>query len=272
MTQIQTGFAPINGAQLYYEMAGSGKTLVFVHAGVADNRLWDDQFDFFAQNYKVIRYDMRGYGKSEPVDSEFSHVEDLIALLKHLNVDKATLIGCSMGGGTSMDVALTQPQMISALVMVGSGPGGLDLEVEPVAKFADADAAWNAKDFDKLLEIEAQIWFDGIGRTPQQVDPALREKAIAMNRGVMAHEAKGLGKPKPGMKPPAAERLSELNLPMLIVVGEFDTPYIRAAADYMAQHIKGARKVLINNTAHLPSMERPTEFNKALSEFLASVE
>jgi 2-hydroxy-6-oxonona-2,4-dienedioate hydrolase len=271
MTQTQTGFAPVNGAQLYYEVAGSGKTLVFVHAGVADHRLWDDQFNTFAQNYKVIRYDMRGYGKSEPVEGEFSHVEDLIALLKHLNVDKTTLIGCSMGGGTSMDVTLLHPAMVSALVMVGSGPGGLDLEVEPVAKFADAEAAWNAKDFDKLLEIETQIWFDGIGRTPQQVNPTTREKAIAMNRIVIANDAKGLGKPKAGMKPPAAERLSELNLPVLIVVGEFDTPYIRAAADYMEQHIKGARKVLINNTAHLPSLERPNEFNKALSDFLASM-
>jgi 2-hydroxy-6-oxonona-2,4-dienedioate hydrolase len=271
MTQTQTGFAPINGAQLYYEVAGSGKTLVFTHAGVTDNRLWDDQFDFYAQNYKVIRYDMRGFGKSEPVEGEFSLSEDLLGLMKHLNVDKATLIGCSMGGGASMDVALNQPQMVEGLVMVCSAPNGLWLDVEFNPKEADAEAAFKAQDWEKVLEFHAQIWFDGMGRTPEQVNPVLREKFKTMDRIVIANEAKGIGKHKPGMKPPAAERLSELNMPVLAIVGVYDEPYIHAAGDHMATHIKNARKVMIDNAAHVPSLEQPAEFNKVLSEFLTGV-
>jgi pimeloyl-ACP methyl ester carboxylesterase len=271
MTQTQTGFAPVNGAQLYYEVAGSGKAIVFTHAGIVDNRLWDDQFNLYAQNYKVIRYDMRGFGKSEPVEGEYSLSEDLLGLMKYLNVDQAILVGCSMGGGASMDVTLMHPEMVSALVMVCSAPNGLWLDVEFNPKEQDAEAAKEAKDWEKVAEFYAQIWFDGMGRTPQQVDQKLREKAKEMIRITLAHEAKGLGKHKAGMKPPAGERLGEINIPVLAIVGVYDEPYIHGAGDYMAEHIKGARKVMIDNAAHLPSMEQPTEFNKVLSEFLASL-
>lgn len=122
----QTGFAEVNGAKLYYEVAGEGHALVFTHAGVADNRMWDDQFETFANDYRVIRWDMRGFGKSEPVAGEFTFRDDLYALLKFLKVDKAYVVGCSMGGGASMDLTLEHPELVDALVMVGSGPTGLD--------------------------------------------------------------------------------------------------------------------------------------------------
>jgi pimeloyl-ACP methyl ester carboxylesterase len=269
----QTGFALVNGAQLYYEMAGSGDTLVFVHAGIADHRLWDDQTKAFAAQYRVIRYDMRGFGKSEPVDGAFAHREDLAALLKVLNVDKAVLIGCSMGGGFAMDVALAQSQLVRALVMVCSAPNGLWLDVPtPMAALEEAlEAALKNNDLDLAAEYGAQIWFDGVGRTPQQVDAVLRAKLIDMHKIALTHQAKALGTHKPPQNPAPATRLSELNLPVLAVVGAQDEPYIHAAGDYMAQHIKGARTVIIENTAHLPSMERPAEFNRILADFLASL-
>jgi pimeloyl-ACP methyl ester carboxylesterase len=114
------------------------------------------------------------------------------------------------------------------------------------------------------------VWIDGRGRK-EPVDPQVRAQVLRMNGKALAHELKGLGKQKPPMSPSAAERLSELNLPVLIVYGDLDTPYTIKAAEYMEQHIKGAKKVLIPNTAHLPNLERPAEFNQIVLDFLSKV-
>src|SRR4051812_9978431 len=102
MTELSpssTGFAAVNGVQIYYEIAGSGHPLVLVHAGIADRRMWDAQFPVFAQHYRVIRYDMRGFGKTAMVAGSFAHHDDLHGLLTFLGVERAYLLGCSKGGG-----------------------------------------------------------------------------------------------------------------------------------------------------------------------------
>src|SRR5690606_15705637 len=143
--QSQSGFVSIDNAKLYYEVAGAGTPLVMVHAGVADSRQWDNEFTYFSQSNQVIRYDMRGYGKSEPVDGEFSHMSDLVSLLDTLGVHEPIVImGCSMGGGLAMDFALSHPSRVKALVMVDSAPSGLELDVPTPAKFAEAEKAFEA--------------------------------------------------------------------------------------------------------------------------------
>src|SRR5258708_24662778 len=101
-----SGYADINGAKIYYEVAGEGFPVVFVHAGVADRRMWDGQFPVFAKQFRVIRFDMRGYGNTEPVAAEYNNAADLYGLLRFLNVNGAFLGGCSLGGGTDMYFAL----------------------------------------------------------------------------------------------------------------------------------------------------------------------
>lgn len=108
---MQTGHAEINNAKLYYETAGEGHPLIFAHAGIADCRMWDDQFAFFAPEYRVLRFDFRGYGQSEPVAGEFAHRDDLIALMQHFGMAKAHLVGCSMGGGCCMEAALQHTEL-----------------------------------------------------------------------------------------------------------------------------------------------------------------
>lgn len=259
----------MNNARLYYEVAGEGQPFAMIHAGVADSRQWNNEFARFAERFRVIRYDMRGYGKSEPVDGEFSHLGDLIALLGYLGIDEpAVAMGCSMGGGLAMDFALAHPSRVKTLVMVDAGPSGLKLEVPRPAKFADAEEAWKAGDLDRVAELETQIWFDGMGRTPDQVNQPMRRLAYEMNRNVLAHEAKNLGKRLPDAQSPAAGRLAELKIPVLVVVGANDIPYILAAADHMIERIPLARRVVIEDAAHLPNMDQPEEFYRAVSAFL----
>ncbi len=272
MTEMQSGFAAINGAAIYYETNGSGHPLVFVHAGVADSGMWDDQFAAFADRYQVIRFDQRGFGKSEPVAGEFAFRDDLLGLLKFLDVKRTYLVGCSIGGGASMDFALEHPDMVDALVMVGSGPTGFEFDAPESLLIADIQAADAAKDWDRLAEVETRLWFDGEGRTPDQVDQKARARLLAMNRRAIEHGAKGLGKHKPPMEPNAAQRLGDLHLPVLVVYGDRDEAYIRAAAAHMGEHIAGAQVKLMAGTAHLPNMERPAEFNALLSAFLAGIE
>jgi 2-hydroxy-6-oxonona-2,4-dienedioate hydrolase len=266
---IKSGFVNIVNAKIYYEMAGEGIPIVMIHAGVADSRQWDNEFTAFAERYQVIRYDMRGYGKSEPVDGEFSHLSDLVALLDAVEIHGPLVImGCSMGGGLAMDFALAFPSRVQALIMVGSGPSGLELDVPAPAKFADAEKAFEAGDLDLVAEIETQIWFDGMGRTPEQVNPTMRKLLLEMDRLALSHEAKKLGKRLPNAQTPAFDRLEGLRIPVLVIVGAHDTPYILAAADYMTEKIPSARKVIIQDAAHLPNMDQPGEFQGIVQDFL----
>lgn len=267
----KSGFANIDNAKLYYEIAGAGTPLVMVHAGVADSRQWNNEFAYFSQSYRVIRYDLRGYGKSEPVDGEFSHMGDLVSLLDTLGVHEPVVVmGCSMGGVLAMDLALSHPSRVKAVVMVDSAPSGLELDVPTLSKFGEAEKAFEAGDLDRVAEIETQIWFDGMGRTPEQVNPTMRKLLLEMNRLALAHEVKGLGKRLPNTEVPAFDRLESLRIPVLIIVGSHDTPYTLAAADYMQEKIKFADKISIEDAAHLPNMDQPQEFQKVVEEFLAS--
>ena len=270
--QIKSGFANIDNAKIYYETAGKGIPLVMIHAGVADSRQWNNEFTYFAQSYQVIRYDMRGYGKSEPVDGEFSHMSDLVSLLDALEIHgPLILMGCSMGGGMAMDFALTHPARAKALIMVGAGPSGLELDVATPSKFTDAEKAFEAGDLDLVAEIETQIWFDGMHRTPEQVNQAMRKLLYEMNRIALSHEVKQLGKRLPNTQTPAFDRLANLDIPVLVIVGAHDTPYILAAADYMTEKIQSARKVIIEDAAHLPNMDQPDEFQGIVKDFLGSL-
>jgi len=267
--QTKSGLANIDNAQIYYETAGKGMPLVMIHAGVADSRQWNNEFAFFAQNYQVIRYDMRGYGKSEPVDGEFSHMGDLILLLDNLELhEPLVMMGCSMGGGLAMDFALTQPSRVRALIMVDAGPSGLELNVPTPAKFAEVEKAFEAGELDLVAEIETQIWFDGMDRTSEQVNQAMRKLVYEMDRKVLSHEVRQLGKRLPNTQTPAFDRLTALHIPVLVIVGAHDTPYMLAAADYMIEKIQSARKVIIEDAAHLPNMDQPHEFQGIVKAFL----
>ena len=267
--EIKSGFANIDNAKIYYETAGKGIALVMIHAGVADSRQWNNEFTDFAQSYQVIRYDMRGYGRSEPVGGEFSHMSDLVSLLDALEIHGPIVVmGCSMGGGLAMDFALTHPSRAKGLIMVDAGPSGLELDVATPSKFADAEKAFEAGNLDLVAEIETQIWFDGMARTPEQVNQTMRKLLYEMDRTALSHEVKQLGKRLPNTQTPAFNRLADLDIPVLVIVGAHDTPYILAAADYMTEKIKSARKVIIEDAAHLPNMDQPHEFQGIVKDFL----
>ena len=111
------GTAALNNTTFAYETAGAGRPLVFIHAGIADSRMWDRQFSDLADSFTVVRYDMRGFGRTPPAEGPYAHYEDLAALLTHLGLDRVSLVGCSMGSKTALDFALCYPERVDRLIL-----------------------------------------------------------------------------------------------------------------------------------------------------------
>src|SRR5260221_3990524 len=159
MVAVQTGFAEINGGKFYYEVSGEGQPFLMVNAGIANKAMWDDQFAFFAQKYKVVCYDMRGFGQSLAVAGDYQRHEDIRALLDFLKIDHAYLMGCSMGGGACMNFALDYPDRADALIMVGSAPVGFTYaEWSPSPLDEEVEAAFKKGDLERVNELGMQIF------------------------------------------------------------------------------------------------------------------
>lgn len=270
---VTTGYADVNGAKLYYEVAGEGHPLVLLHAGVANLHMWDDQARAFRDRYRVIRFDHRGFGQSHAPAGPASISDDVYGMLKFLNVDKAYVVGCSMGGGAALDFTLAHPEMVDGLVLVGPGVSGSpDEEDDPMAAtWQEIQDAAKAGDYDRANELEVRVWVDGMGRAPDQVDPAYRAKASAMNRALYDNEAELSAIEWRQADPPAFPRLESVTAPTLVIVGDRDLPEMQRIVDTLAARIPGARKVVMHDTAHLPSMELPDQFNQILGDFLNSL-
>jgi 2-hydroxy-6-oxonona-2,4-dienedioate hydrolase len=265
-----TGTADANGATLYYEVAGEGGPLVLVHAGIADGRMWEGQLEPFSRRYRTVRHDMRGFGRSPMVEGTYSHHADLRALLDALEIDRAAFVGCSMGGAAVIDFALENPGRVEALVLVGSAVGGFESDEGPPEEWDELVAADEAGDLERVSELEVRMWVDGPRRGPDAVDPAVRALVREMNRIALKNEALELGE-EVEPRTPAATRLSQIQAPTLVLVGEVDRARILAAADLLADNLPNARKVVIDGTAHLPNLERPEEFNRLVLDFLNGV-
>ena len=267
----QTGYAEVNGARLWYEVAGTGHPLILLHGGLVDSGLWDPQFPVFAQHYRTIRYDLRGHGRSSDAGAEpFSHIEDLHTLLGVLEIPRAHILGLSMSGAIVVDFALAHPEMVTALIPVAAGLSGYEPRAKPVPeieqRFADEEAALERGAVDEAVEISLQLWTDGTRRTPEQVDPAVRERVRQMTTALYTRG----DTPSPmRLEQPAAARLGEIQVPTLVIVGDQDFHRVREVANALAEGIPGARLVIIPNTAHHLNLEQPEEFNRIVLDLLA---
>jgi 3-oxoadipate enol-lactonase len=268
--EATTRYADVYGARLYYEMMGMGHPLVLIHAGIADSRMWDDQFTDFAEHYRVIRYDIRGFGKSAMPTGSSSTSRDLYGLLTALGIARAYVVGLSIGGGIAIDFTLRYPEMVSALVLVASGLGGTQPSAEMRRADATVDAALERGGIDAAVEAENRLWVDGPKRTPDQVDPTVRARVSEMNGAL--YRLPEVDAPRERLDPPAIGRLGEIHVPTLILVGDGDVPDVIETANLLEQGIAGARKVVFPGVAHMVNMEHPEAFNRIVLNFLRDVD
>ena len=260
------GTAEVNGASFHFELAGEGRPLVLLHAGICDGRMWDGQFDALAAQRKVLRYDRRGFGRTTQGTDAFSHVGDLTGLLEHLGLGRVTLVGCSQGAKIALDLALTRPELVDSLVLVAPSVSGYTYRAAPPPQYEEIERAEASGDVERVNELELQVWVDGPRRAPGEVDRGVRALVREMNLVALCATT---GEELPsGVS--AAGRLGEVQAPALVLVGDLDTPRTLEAADALARGVPGARLAVIEGTAHLPNMERPEEFNRLVLEFLNS--
>lgn len=263
-----SGFAQVNGAELNYETQGEGYPLLLIHGGLADHRMWDDQMAAFAQHFRVIRYDMRGFGRSAMPAGVFSYHEDAYALLQALGIDRAAVLGLSFGGAIAIDLTLAHPESVTSLVLVASALGGYEFGEDTMLKIDEADAAFDAGDVARAVELENRIWIDGPFRRPEEVDPLVRSRVAEMNASNYALPSDAGTLDPPSV--PAVERLQEIHVPTLVLTGELDVPDIGEIGTLLAERIPHATRQVIPGTAHHPNMEKPERFNATVLEFLSN--
>lgn len=261
-------FANINGTKIHYEVRGQGTAVTLIHAGIANLNMWDDQMDTLAKDHQVLRYDVRGWGETADPPAAYTDHDDLRGLLQHLDIAQTAIVGCSGGGKIALDFALAYPDMVSALMLVGSGLGGYTWTMAGFAGKAEAlAAAYKQGDKATAAELQAQIWVDGPDRAPAQVNQAARQRALDMIRHTLALP-EGEGQ-RHEMDPPTINRLAEVQVPVHIIVGQYDVPDIHTIAQLLEAQLPLADELTImRHTAHLPNMERPSTFNQLVLDFL----
>lgn len=243
---------------------------------MGDRRLWDGQLPALAERHLVVRYDLRGYGDSPLPGGPFSYVDDLAALLEHLGIERAALVGNSFGGKVALEFALEHPGRTRELVLIASALGGHERSAELEAFDEAEDALLEAGKLDEAVELNLRTWLDGPDRDAAPVAPEARRLVAAGQRRAFetmlaAYEASPPPGPVRWADPPAATRLGEVAAPTLVVAGAHDVTDFRAIAERLADEIPGAQKAVLD-TAHLPGLERPGELNRLLLDFLASGE
>jgi 3-oxoadipate enol-lactonase len=263
------GNAEVNGTRIAYDLAGSGPAVLLLHAGIGDRRMWDAQVPAFAEHFTVIRFDARGFGETRKPDAPFAPYADAIALLDHLGISRAHFVGVSMGSQTAIEAAIAAPERVSALVAVAARTGtpvssSLRAGWDRVNELYEAGAIAGA------VEYELRMWADGPDRSPDAVDPEIRELVREMNAALFTRDDVA-GEEIP-LDPPAAERLAEISSPTLIVYGDKDIMDVRQAAGPLAAAIPDARQAVIPDAAHLPQMERPEVFNEIVMWFLLGLD
>ncbi len=259
------GVAEVNGAHLHYHSAGQGDAVVLVHGFSLDLRMWDDQVAPLAQAYQVIRYDLRGFGQSSlPISGQpYLHHEDLAALLDHLGIPAAHLVGLSKGGAVALDFTLAEPGRVRSLTLIDAPLYGHPWSREATAQ---EEAVWQ-RGRAQGIPAAKTAWL-----AHPLFAPALTHPATAAALRWIIADYSGWhfvnSDPDPGLQPPAAQRLHEIHAPTLVMVGELDMPDFRTMAAVIARQVQHGRLLTLPGAGHMANMETPAQVTAAILRFL----
>ncbi len=266
---METGYAEVDGGRLYYETSGKGPALVLIHAGFLDSRMWNTQVQLFSENYRVIRYDVRGFGKSDVARTKFSDYKDLHGLLDHLRVKTASLVGVSNGGRIASDFAVEYPSMVNNLVLVSPGMSGYK------SSGPEEEKMW--EEFDAQMKPQEDAVREGRAADTVAMDvttwgsaqtPAKRERITQIAMDNFHVQVENPWKLQVPPEPRTWHRLSQIRAPTLLIIGDRDVAPQIVMVDNIHSHIRGSKKVLIKGADHIVNMSKPDEFNRTVLEFL----
>ena len=259
-----SGFATVNGTRLYYELAGAGPTLVLIHGFSIDTRMWDDQMDMLTPHFQVLRYDMRGFGRSAlPDDRPYNPCVDLCELMDSLDIKQAGIMGLSLGGWVAVDFAIAYPERVTSLIAADAAIMGYEWKegrpsVQP-AEVAQSQGIEQAKQFWMGSPL-----FEAARRHPRvlrRLDEMVSDYSgwhwVNENPQILADE-------------PAIYQLKDIACPSLVIIGEHDVYDFQEIAKILAAEIPNASLAIIADAGHMSNMENPKQFNAVLEEFLMS--
>jgi pimeloyl-ACP methyl ester carboxylesterase len=272
----------VGGTAFGYDEAGEGPAVVLLHAAIGDRRMWDAQFAALAATHRVIRYDRRGFGETADGPGEFAHYEDLLALLDARGIERAALVGASMGGACALDAALAAPERITRVALLGSGLTGhtwpehmqrdiakLTAEVLPegrLARYAAREADVDEADVRAMAEANIRYLVAG----PRRDVSVLPAGMLALVREMceQVYRREWTAPQWTERIPDTRHRLGEITTPALLVIGTADAPGLVELSHHLAASLPDAELVELAGTGHLPSMERPDEVTALLRKVL----
>lgn len=251
-------FASSGRARLAYESTAvqDGADVLLIHAGVNDRRSWHHVVGRLRSRHRCVTFDARGFGETVcELEDGWSPVSDAVAVLDAAGIERPTVVACSMGGQTAVDLTLAHPDRVAGLVLIGAAIRGApypDLEEGPTAELnARIEEADRAGDLDEIARLEAWMWLDGPSQPEGRVSGPTRELFLDMNRRALHAE-------DPGEQAELADawpRLGEIAVPTLVMIGQLDAEEIQAIARPAAKMIPGARLRLLDGVAHVPHLE-----------------
>jgi len=263
--KVDTGYVNVDGGKLFYEIAGKGENIVLLHDGMVHREIWDEQFLLLAKNYRVVRYDRRTYGKSSDPEGQYSHIDDLNQVFTQLSIDKAIVFGMSAGGGLAIDFTLKYPEKVTALVLVGAVVSGFGYTSHMMNR------GGNIKSFEMFSDLLKTVQYF-VMEDPYEIyseNVKVKERVMKLMMSNL-HQSKG-GILMPPDRP-AARFLSEIKVPALVLVGEYDIPDVHQHAGVIAFGIPNAKREIILNSGHLIPLEQPEAFNKSVFKFIGNIE
>lgn len=259
---VESGYAEVEGGRIFYETAGRGPAIVMIHDGLLHRETWDRQFREFARDHRVVRWDRRGYGRSDPPQAPFSNRQDLLAVFNAAGVESATLMGCSSGALLALEFTLDHPERVSALVLVGPIVSGFDFSEHFRTR---GGRGMPGRDASVAQRIEYWTERDPWIMAVDSADARRRMRAL-----LEAHPQNLTGSGRYARPPrrPTRSRLPGIAVPALIVVGEADIPDVHAHAGVIQAAIPGAKRVVLAHSGHLCHLEKPNEFDREVRRFL----
>jgi 3-oxoadipate enol-lactonase len=254
---MTSGMMAHNKGHIYYEVTGRGEPIVFVHGFTLDHTMWQPQVGF-NENYQVVTYDARGFGKSSLPEGAYNHTDDLHALLGNLAIQQAHIVGLSMGGRIATNFALAHPEMVTSLTLMDAALDGHQSDID-----------WHVHAKAHGLEKAKENWLNhelfSVTQQRPEVVSALRTMVSNYSGWHWLHDD-----PQVSAKIPARDRLHEIAVPTLVMIGEGDLPDFHTVADTLASSIPGAQKAVIPNAGHMINMEAPDTVNDLLADFIAA--
>ncbi|CAJ1001563.1 pimeloyl-ACP methyl ester carboxylesterase [Brevibacillus aydinogluensis] len=262
----QSGWIEANGTRFYYEAQGTGEPLLLIHGLNLDTRMWERQAAVFAQFYRVIRFDLRGMGRTPIGEGPYTVYGDTRAVLEGLGVERAHVVGLSFGGMVAQEFALAWPEMVKRLVLVSSGLLG-----HPRSERRQRDAGRIAEliesgSREEAVELAARMWFDGPDQPVNTEAGEARENFRQMT--AHAYSLPPVTQMPAWLSPLPKDRLEEIKVPTLVIAGGRDYEDFLQIADELAARISGAEKAVLEASAHIPPMDQPEAFNRLVLDFL----